>query len=338
MNGRWLPLFFCAMLLTTGVALFSGPDSLSILETSNAFLNTAHPWHALVFSIRLPRVLLALLVGAALGVAGTLAQGIFRNPLADPSVIGVSMGAALAASISLVIGLEVLGLWVTPLAGALGGMGTLLLLFALTNLNGTLGSMGNTGTLSLLLGGVAISAFFASLITVLLSFTLETWEASIKVLTFLMGSFEGRVWIHLLWALPPCVAGIGLALYIRTDLDLLLLGEESAQSLGIDVAKTQRYTIIAVGLLVGATTALVGVIGFLSLVIPHAARLLVGPQHRMLVPASAFLGATVLLLVDTLARGPLPVPPGALCSALGAPFLLFLLRRTQNTITAHTNV
>lgn len=323
MRRRWWPWFLLPVTIAAAVgALFSGPDHMSLNETLHALVNTEHRWHGLVFSVRAPRIALSLLVGAALGAAGTLTQGIFRNALADPSVIGVSMGAALAATISLTLGLDAIGLWTTPLAGALGGMGTLVLLFTLMNLR-------SDGGLALLLGGVALSAFFASLITVVLSFHLESWAAGIKVLSFLMGSFEGRVWTHVLWALPPCALGLALAVYLRSDLDLLLLGQESAHSLGVDVGLSQRNAVLAVGLLVGTTTSLVGVIGFLSLFVPHAARLVVGPQHRILLPTSVLLGALTMVGVDTLARGPLPVPPGALCSALGAPFLFFLLRRAQ---------
>ncbi len=276
---------------------------------------------AIVWDLRLPRALLAAVIGAALGAAGTLTQGLFRNPMASPGVLGISMGAAAAAVVGFSLELDQGGLWVTPVLAALGAGLSLALLFALVG--------PGTSMTTLLLSGVALGALFSAVTTLMLALDTEHWDLGIKVVRWLMGSFESRTWIHLGWALPPVAIGLAAAVWVRVDLDVLALGPDTAASLGVDLSRLRVVTIVAVGLLVGAATALTGVIGFVGLIVPHVARLLVGASHRVLLPHAALLGAITLLVVDAATRSVTSVvlPPGVITSLMGAPFFLWLLRR-----------
>ncbi|WAS97559.1 FecCD family ABC transporter permease [Nannocystis punicea] len=276
---------------------------------------------AIVWDLRLPRALLAGLVGAALAAAGALCQGLFRNPMADPGVLGVSSGAALFAVVGLLFGLDRAGLWAIPVVAAVGAAAAMGLLLA---------AAGRQASLAvLLLAGVALAALCSALITVCQALASHQWDFGLKVVYWLMGSFEGRSWPHLSWALPPCGLGLALALWLRRDLDALHLGSDAAASLGVDLPRLRLLVVLAVGLLVGAATALTGVLAFVGLVAPHVARMSSGPGHRRLVPLAALVGASATILVDAVARSAsgVVIPPGVITSLVGAPFFLWLLRR-----------
>ena len=332
MARRFAPL--AALLLATALllALGTGPGEVGVLEALASVqrhlarllgLGDAPTSlrDAIVWELRLPRALLAALVGAALASAGVLTQGLFRNPLADPGVLGVSAGAALAAVIGFMFGLEQHGLWVTPLLAAVGAG---LVLLALLGLH-----RAQQGLATLLLSGFALGTLCGAVATVCLALGAQRWDLGIRVMQWSLGSFEGRTWVHLGWALPPCLFGLALAAWLRRDLDTLHLGHDTAASLGVDLVRLRRRAVLAVGLLVGAATALTGVIGFVGLLVPHLARMSGGPGHRRLLPRAALLGAVLVVLVDTLARSVTRVllPPGVLTSLLGAPLFLWLLRR-----------
>ena len=310
------------------LALGTGPGAVGVgeaLQTIGAHLGLTAPTpglrDAIVWELRLPRALLAALVGAALACAGVLTQGLFRNPLADPGILGVSAGAMLAAVVGFVFGAEQAGLWVIPLLAA-GGAG--LVLLVLLGLH-----RAQHGLATLLLSGFALGTLCAAVATLCLALGAQRWDLALRVMQWSLGSFEGRTWIHLAWALPPCAIGLALAAWLRRDLDTLHLGHDIAASLGVDLTRLRRRAVIAVGLLVGAATALSGVIGFVGLLVPHLARMIAGPGHRRLLPLAAVLGAVLLMLVDTLARNVTRVvlPPGVLTSLLGAPLFLWMLRR-----------
>lgn len=274
-----------------------------------------------VWSIRLPRVLLSLTVGAALAVAGALTQAVFRNPLADPSVLGISVGAALIAVLGLWLGLDRAGVWVTPVLAGIGAVATLLLLLAIAR---------NVGDpVTLLLAGVALGAAFGAATTGVLAIASDRHDLGIKVVRWLMGSFEARSWGHVAAAGVPIVCGVALAMVSIRDLDALALGDEVAASLGAAPERVRRRAVVAVALLVGPATAVAGVLGFVGLVVPHVVRRWVGPGHRALVPISAVGGAFVMLVVDTLSRiGWVALPPGVVASLFGAPAFLWILMHT----------
>ncbi|WP_135304164.1 vitamin B12 ABC transporter permease BtuC [Haloarcula amylovorans] len=275
----------------------------------------------IVMQVRLPRILLGAIVGFSLAAAGTIMQGIFRNPMADPSIIGVSSGAAVGAVGFIVAPIAFpfgLGLRGAAFAGALvAAFGVYLI--ATQN--------GRTPVATLLLAGVAVQTFLGAVVSFLL---LHSGESIRRALFWLMGHLKGatwpEVWTSLLLVALPFV---GLLVYAR-DLNVLLLGEEDAQSLGIDVERTKRLLLAFSSLVTAAGVAVTGVIGFVGLIVPHAMRLVVGPDHRILLPTAALAGASFLVATDTVARsGTAEMPVGILTAALGAPFFLYLLRKRE---------
>jgi iron complex transport system permease protein len=307
------------------VALVVGPGDVALADAL-AIVGAGGEGHwgttgALVWDLRLPRALLAAIVGAALGAAGTVTQGLFRNPMAEPSVLGVSLGAALAAVIGFVLGVDEIGPWVTPVLAAVGAAVALAILFAYSRVAVRLDA--------LLLGGIALGALFSALTTLALAIGSERWDIGFKVVRWLMGSFEGRSWMHLGAATPAVAVGLAAALWLRLDLDALQLGDDVASSLGVAVDRARIVALVAVALLVGAATATAGVLGFVGLVVPHVARSWIGPGHRALVPLAAALGAVLVVAVDIVVRTApsTALPPGVVTSLLGAPFFLWLLAR-----------
>ena len=330
---------FTAIILLYSLSL--GPGNVSFVQTIQVLshkwlgLETEQTLESLVWQIRLPRSLLALLIGAALGCGGVLSQGIFRNPLASPNILGLNSGAAVMIVLGVALGLDDLALWASPLIAAIGVLLVLLLLYLLMKRFGSI-----TGTLPLLLSGLALSTLLGAIMTLLLSISIKDYGVSLKVMQWLLGNLEARSWMHLSWGILPIGLGLGLALYVSKDLDILHLGQDTAASLGVNLAKTYLLTIVAIALLVGASTALVGIIGFVDLVIPHTCRLLLGAKHSRILPFSISLGACALLLVDILSRTftQIYLPPGVITSLVGAPLFLWLtlryyqMRSTGNTI------
>ena len=310
--------------LAFGVAV--GPSGLALGEVWAALTGRAHGAAAdIVLSVRLPRVGLAAGVGAALAVAGVVFQALLRNPLADPFVLGVSGGAALGGIAVLTLGGAVgLGYAAVPPAAFAGAVGALLLLLAVA------GPAGRVSTTSLLLTGVVFNAFASAAIVFLAS--LAGLAEGAQVFLWLIGSLADARPVLVGWVSAFVVVGLVAVVPFARALDLLALGEDSAALLGIDAARARRWLLLASSLLVGAAVSVAGLVGFVGLVVPHALRLVLGPDHRLLVPASALAGAAFLVVCDTLARSVLggrELPVGALTALAGGPFFLLLLRRTQ---------
>jgi iron complex transport system permease protein len=289
---------------------------------------------AVVWAIRLPRVVLAVLVGAALGLAGAAMQGLFRNPLADPSLLGISAGASLAAvavivleekllqTVSLAAGL---GAYLLPLAAFVGACATTLFVYRVARRGG------RVLVSTMLLVGIATNGL-AGAITGL--FTYAATDAQLRSITFWgLGSLGGASWPTIATLLPFLVLPLLWLPRLGKSLNLLALGEEQAAHLGLPVARLKWQIIGLTTLAVGASVAMVGTIGFLGFLVPHVLRLLGGPDHRFILPASALGGALVLLLADTLARtavAPAELPIGILTALLGAPVFLWIVMRTTN--------
>jgi iron complex transport system permease protein len=279
---------------------------------------------AVIVSIRLPRVLLGLVVGAALGVAGAAMQGLFRNPLADPGLLGVANGAALGAVVVIVAGAKLLhGLPPShaPFVGAVGAM-------ALVEWLGRVD--GSPALATLLLAGIAASALFGAITGI---FTYLADDAQLRTITFwTMGSLGSATWPTLLGALPfLTLAIVGLPLTARA-LNAFALGEAEAGHLGFRVGRTKRIVLALAALAVGASVAVAGVLGFVGLVVPHLLRLALGPDQRVILPGAALLGASLLVIADDLARtvvAPAELPLGLLTAAFGTPFFLVLLLRER---------
>jgi iron complex transport system permease protein len=312
------------------LGLAAGPSGLPLHDAVSALLGRQAEGAAadIVLRVRLPRVLLALLVGASLATSGVLFQALLRNPLADPFVLGVSGGAALGGIAVLSLGSAV-GLShaaVAPAAFA-GALATTLLL--------GLVSGSRASATSLLLTGVVFNAFASAGIVFLASLAGLTEGAS--VFLWLIGSLSNVRADLTGWVALFLLAGLACALPLARGLNLMTLGEEPAQQLGVDVARVQRLLLVAASLMVGAAVSVAGLVGFVGLIIPHLLRLLIGPDHRLLVPSAALAGGAFLLLCDTAARslfGGRELPVGALTSLVGGPVFLWLLRRHQQRIFA----
>jgi len=312
------------------VGLAAGPSGLPVGDAVSALLGAETQGAAadIVLRVRLPRVLLALLVGASLAASGVLFQALLRNPLADPFVLGVSGGAALGGIAVLSLGSAV-GLShaaVAPAAFA-GALATTLLL--------GLVSGSRASPTSLLLTGVVFNAFASAGIVFLASLAGLTEGAS--VFLWLIGSLSNVRADLTGWVALFLFAGLACSLPLARSLNLMTLGEEAAQQLGVDVARVHRVLLVAASLMVGAAVSVAGLIGFVGLIIPHLLRLLIGSDHRLLVPSAALAGGAFLLVCDTAARsllGGRELPVGAITSLLGGPVFLWLLRRHQQRIFA----
>ncbi|RMD63103.1 MAG: iron ABC transporter permease [Alphaproteobacteria bacterium] len=291
-----------------------------------------HREEAVLLAIRLPRACLGMLAGAALAVSGASLQGLFRNPLADPALIGVSTGAALTAVGVIVLGAglatsisSTIAPFLLPIAAFTGGLLTTLLVYRIANRDG------RTDVATMLLAGVALNAIASAGIGLLVFISTDQ---QLRDLNFwLLGSLGGITWATMLPAIPFIASAIvALPLFAR-HLNALLLGEKEALHLGFHVERTKRFIVILAALATGASVALTGVIGFVGLVVPHLVRLTIGPDHRILLPASILLGAGLMLVADLAARTvvlPAELPIGILTSCVGGPFFLWLLLRRRS--------
>jgi len=289
----------------------------------------------LVFlDVRLPRVVLGALIGAGLSVSGVIMQGLFRNPLADPGLVGVSSGSALGAAGVIVLGttafapiVGVLGMYSLQVCAFAGGLLTTFILYRVSTLNG------QTAVATMLLAGIALAAL-AGAVTGLLVYVAT--DSELRDLTFWqLGSLAGANWQKVLASAPIIGATLCLSLFLGRELNALTLGEATAAHLGIEVERLKRLAMVSVAAATGASVAVSGGIGFVGIVVPHLLRLVIGPDHRFLLPAAALLGATFLLLVDALARvvvAPAELPIGIVTAAIGGPFFLWILLRRRGQL------
>jgi iron complex transport system permease protein len=316
-----LTLLLCASVL---IGLATGPSGLSVSEAFRALVRGGDSAASdIVLRIRLPRVLLAVLVGASLSVAGVLFQALLRNPLADPYILGVSGGAALGGILVLALGGGLgLGYGAVPPAAFIGSLLTLGLLFAVAGVRGRLAPT------TLLLTGVVFNAFAAA--AIIFTASIAGLVEGMRIFLWLIGNLSATR-IDVAWAVAGFLAlGLGCSVPLARDLNLLALGEESALQLGVSVERQRRLLLVATSLMVGAAVAVAGLVGFVGLIVPHLLRLILGPDHRLLVPAAAVAGGAFLVVCDTLARTILPgreLPVGAVTALAGGPLFLFLLRR-----------
>lgn len=279
---------------------------------------------SVLWNVRFPRIVLALLIGASLGCAGALMQGVFGNPLAEPGVIGVSSGAAVGAVAAIALGINVFGNWTVTVFAFVAGLATVLLVYVMSR------SGGRTEVVTLILTGIAVNAFAGAVIGLFLFFA-DT--AAIQQITFWqLGSLAQATWPKVVAVLPCAVLGLAVAPLYSRRLDLLALGERPARHLGVDVERLRILLVLVIALLTAAAVSVSGTISFVGLVVPHLLRMVAGSGHRFLVPGSALLGAVVLLAADLAARtiaAPAELPLGVLTALLGSPFFFWLLRRTR---------
>lgn len=307
------------VLLAMFIALASGPTSVQWEKLLGG--QPLEPTEkAILLDIRLPRVLLTGLVGMALGVSGVVLQALLRNPLAEPFVLGISSGAALGALSSMALGASVLHL-ATPMAAFLGAMGTVLLVLAVG------GGRGRLDMTRVLLTGVIVNAFFTSLIMLILS--LSRAEQIHSMMFWLYGDLSGARYGHAKIVAPGALLALTVIWGQARGLNIMGIGEQTALQLGVQVERSKMILLGVTSLLTGAVVSVSGLIGFVGLIVPHLVRMLLGADHRLLIPVTALGGAAFLVLADAVARtlvSPAEVPVGVITAAMGAPFFVLLLR------------
>jgi iron complex transport system permease protein len=315
-----------------GAVTVSLPDIFKMTLNRIAIFDFPTTWRAvdetIIFQIRLPRVIGGALIGAALATAGVLFQGLLRNPMADPYIIGTSAGAALGASIAMIIpvNLALFGFGLVPLFAFVGALLTVILVYNLARVGG------KTPIVSMLLAGFVVSGLLAAAIAFMMSISDRLSLNLHSIYSFLMGHISVSNWTQIAIIAPLVISGIILAHFFALHLNAFSLGEEEAAYLGIEVERDKIFILAIGSLLTAAAVSISGLVGFVGLVMPHAVRLTLGPDHRLLLPVSALAGAAFLVIADLLARtllAPVEIPVGVITALIGAPFFLYLLRRSR---------
>ncbi|MCM3714043.1 iron ABC transporter permease [Alkalihalobacillus oceani] len=317
---RWTTLVIVTALCVIAVlySLMTGSVTIRVSEVWTALFSPADSLQRqIVWDLRLPRIVTGLLVGACLAIAGALLQGVMRNPLADPGIIGVSAGAGLMAVTMMLVLPHYLSL--LPFGAFLGALAATFLIYFIAWENGV-------SPLRMILAGVAINSLLGALMSAVMILYSDNVQA---VLPWLVGGLSGRGWSHVAIILPYALIGMALSIFAVKHANLLLLGDEVAKLLGSQVERSRLFLILLATFLAGAGVSVAGLIGFVGLVVPHMMRMIVGNDYRFLLPTSALGGACLVVLADTAARSwfdPIELPVGILLAALGAPFFLYLLR------------
>ncbi len=338
--GFWWYMAAGAVLLVTfaAIGLYRGSVALDPAQVMAVLARHLLPGEygpvdpqvdTIVWSLRAPRVVVAAMVGGCLALAGAQMQGLFRNPLASPGIVGTSTGAAVGAVFALTFGLAGTFLLAAPLFAVGGALLSLLIVTRIATRDGY------TPVTTLLLAGVALNALLAAVNSWLIARSWEQYEAARQIAFWMMGGVTDRGWEHVGMLLPGMVVGCVVAAWFARDLDLLLEGEEVAASLGVDIQRAKRAVLWSAAILTGSAVAVSGVVGFVGLVVPHLVRLLLGPVHRRLLPAAFLTGAWFVVGADLLARtlaAPKEVHLGVVTAFVGAPFFLYLLMRHEGEV------
>ncbi|MCK8059275.1 MULTISPECIES: iron ABC transporter permease [unclassified Fusibacter] len=279
----------------------------------------------IILNLRIPRILLAIMVGGLLAGSGTVYQSVFRNPMADPFVLGVSSGAALGAAATMIFGLEMslFGISSISVAAFIGALVTTFIVYRVSS------SGGKTPVMTLILTGIAMSFFLSSILSLLITFNRDQLE---QIVFWSYGSLSTTGWRHIYTVLPFYAVSMGFFLLKGRVLNILTLGEESASSLGVDVQKERKILLAVASLATAAAVAVTGIIGFVGLVVPHMLRLITGPDNRSLLPYTIIAGGIFMLVCDAVARTaiiPMEIPIGIITSAIGAPYFIYLIVRNK---------
>ncbi len=330
--ARWtliLTVLMLAFLITMVACLSIGVFNIPFEQVLTVLLgggSDSQRW--VIINIRLPRILLAAIVGASLAVAGATMQGLFRNPMASPSVLGISSGAAFGAALAIVLGVSwTSGALAIPAMAFVFAFITLFLVYAVSR-----SRSGYVPVETLLLAGIAIGSLFSALVSGMLYFAGEQLSG---IVFWMMGGLNNAKWDQVLISIAPMVLGSAVIMALSRDLNAMMVGEEQAGNLGINVNQVRLVLLLAASLVTAMAVSVSGVIGFVGLIIPHVVRILVGPDHRILLPASVVSGALFLIWTDTLARtviAPAELPVGIITSLLGAPFFIYLLMSRKKSM------
>ena len=337
-NTKWLLWISTLLILLTlvivvssglGAARISAPKILRIVFSRLPLVNIEKNWGGtdedILMKVRLPRVLIACVVGAGLALAGVVFQALLRNPLADPYILGVSSGGSLGVIIAIILGIDSIGgLSTRPFFAFLGALSTMFLVYSIARIGG------RVPTHTLLLAGVIVNAFFAAIIMFLVSIVRA--DETHRFLLWSMGNLE-LVETKLAMISTILIVLGGSALYYHAQaFNLFSLGEESAAQLGVEVERVKKIAFVLASLITGAAVSTCGIIGFVGLIVPHMIRMTIGADHRILMPTSALAGASFLIAADTVARtiiAPTEIPVGVVTAICGGPFFIYLLRRKR---------
>lgn len=282
----------------------------------------------IIWNVRLPRVLLGVLVGAGLSISGAAFQGLLKNPMADPYILGISSGAALGAAIAIILNLGFSffgfdGISMLALAGALMAVTVVYNIGRIRN---------QVPVTTLLLAGVAVGQFLTAIMSLLMVIYNRDMT---KIIYWTLGSLSGKGWTPITTIAGPMIVAMTVLVFFARDINIMLTGEESAKSLGVNVERIKVYILLLGTFITSMAVSISGIIGFVGLIIPHIVRLVVGPDHRILLPASAILGSVFMILTDTIARtviSPMEIPVGIITAIFGGPFFIYLLRKKKRSI------
>ena len=333
-----LASLFCALIFTIIIVTMIGtmgplggqgvPEKIPFKAVLDVLSGKGYLWpdvyETIILDIRLPRILLAVLVGCALAVSGTTMQGLFKNPMADPFLIGLAPGAAVGASFSILLGISIsISIYSTPFFASVGAMLTVFAVYIIAR------SSGKIRVETLLLTGIAVGSF----LTAVMSFMMYMAGQQFRFMFFwMLGGLYRASWEVVVIAFPVIILGVIIIQLFARDLNAITLGEEPATHVGIDVEMVKKILLIFSSLIAGVAVAFTGIIGFVGLIIPHMMRILVGPDHRILLPVSALAGGIFLVWADTVARtvlSPTEIPVGIITALCGAPFFIYLLQKNK---------
>ena len=325
-----------ATVIVVIVAASIGPFTVPFTHTASTLLdligigesNAKPTEQAIIQSIRLPRIFLAFIVGAGLGISGGIMQGLFRNSMADPGIIGVASGGAAGAVLAIATGLSTVSTFFLPLFAFVGSAVSMAVVFLIALGSG---GGGRFSMATLLLGGIAVSSFLGALTTATIILTNDL-NVQRQIIFWIAGGFDTARWESVQIAAPIIVAGSFITIFVARDLNLLLVSEDEARALGVRVTLVRNTLLVAASLITGAAVAFSGIIAFVGLIVPHVVRLVVGADHRVLLPLSALGGGLFLLVADTAARivlSPAELRVGVLTALIGAPFFIYLLLRSN---------
>jgi len=317
-----LLIFVIIAVLSFFISIGNGAVKISAKEIIHAVLfEEATVNYQIIWNVRLPRTIVASLVGTCLALSGVILQGVMRNPLAGPNIIGVSAGAGLLTLIVLIVFPNYY--FLAPAGAFVGALLATLLIYFLAWKDGVV-------PMRLILAGVAVSSLLGAGTNAIMTFYPDKVSG---IIGFMVGGLSATNWKHVNTILPYAAVGIILLLFTPNKLNILMLGDEVATGLGVNVEKTRFLFIIISSLLAGAAVSVAGLLGFVGLIVPHITRLFIGSDYRYLLPATIFTGASIVVMCDTISRvmfAPMEIPVGIIMSALGAPFFLYLLRRKDN--------
>jgi len=293
-------------------------DTTSIKETSKIIL----------LNIRLPRIILSVLIGIALSTSGVVFQAVFKNPMADPYILGISAGAAFGATAVIILGISFsfFGLSAISIGAFIGAIITTSLVYIIASMNS------RAPVVTLLLSGIAISFFLSAIINLLMTFNHNQVE---KIVFWTMGSVSAASWLSVKITILPVLIGVTIFMIYSKELNVILMGEETAQNLGINVEMLKKILLLTASIVSASVVAVSGIIGFVGLIVPHAVRIVVGPDHRKLFPFTIITGALFMIIADTISRvalNPSELPIGVITSLIGAPYFIFLLIRNKKVI------